>query len=117
MAAQDTAMEVDGGPGEISTATLGQYYQRLFPHEAYYRWLNYNAAAPTTDFTHREFSFTINDGIYLRYQSFRDGGELARELARVVPGKIDIGAVFTAQPKQAKTLQPGVFRPVAKELV
>ncbi|KAJ2693458.1 p48 polypeptide of DNA primase, partial [Coemansia spiralis] len=118
MAAQDTAMEVDGGgPGEISAATLGQYYQRLFPHEAYYRWLNYGAAAPTTEFTHREFSFTINDGIYLRYQSFRDGGELQREIQRVVPSKIDIGAIFTAQPKHAKTLQPGVFRPVAKELV
>ncbi|KAJ2780431.1 p48 polypeptide of DNA primase [Coemansia javaensis] len=111
------AMDVDDGTGEISTVTLGQYYQRLFPHDAYYRWLNYNGVTATTDFTHREFSFTINDGIYLRYQSFRDGAEFQRELQRVAPHKIDIGAIFTAQPKQAKSLQPGVFRPVAKELV
>ncbi|KAJ2470068.1 primase, DNA, polypeptide 1 (49kDa), partial [Coemansia sp. RSA 2320] len=59
----------DDGVSEISPMTLGQYYQRLFPHALYYRWLNYNSKLASTEFTHREFSFTIKDGIYLRYQS------------------------------------------------
>ncbi|KAJ2159288.1 p48 polypeptide of DNA primase [Coemansia sp. RSA 552] len=108
---------VDDGTDEVSMATLSQYYQRVFPHAAYYNWLNYNAPSPTSEFTYREFSFTIKDGIYLRYQSFRDSSELQREMQRQAPSKVDIGAIFTAPPRQAKTLQPGAFRPVAKELV
>ncbi|KAJ2658145.1 p48 polypeptide of DNA primase [Coemansia sp. RSA 1200] len=118
MTREETAMELDADETtEVSPMTLGIYYRRAFPHSAYYKWLNYNGAAPTTDFTHREFSFTINDGVYVRYQSFRDASEFQRELVRLSPSKIDIGAIFTAAPKHAKSLQPGVFRPVAKELV
>ncbi|KAI9506797.1 DNA primase, small subunit [Coemansia spiralis] len=118
MTREETAMELDEDEtAELSPMTLGVYYRRLFPHNAYYKWLNYNAPATSTEFTHREFSFTINDGIYLRYQSFKDMGEFQRELTRLSPSKIDIGAIFTAVPKHAKSLQPGVFRPVAKELV
>ncbi|KAJ1854706.1 p48 polypeptide of DNA primase [Coemansia sp. RSA 1822] len=116
MDVDEVPMAVDGIE-DISTETLAQYYQRLFPFSVFYQWLNYKAPAPTSLFTHREFSFTINDGIYLRYQSFKDGDELHREVQRLAPSKIDIGAVFTAQPRNAKSLQPGAFRPVAKELV
>ncbi|KAJ2079201.1 p48 polypeptide of DNA primase [Coemansia sp. RSA 988] len=114
---EDEKMAVDDGTDEISTITLGQYYQRLFPFTDYFQWLNYSTDAATREFTHREFSFTINDGVYLRYQSFKDGPELQREVVRLAPSKIDIGAVFTAAPKHAKSLQPGVFKPVSKELV
>ncbi|KAJ2633249.1 p48 polypeptide of DNA primase [Coemansia sp. RSA 1290] len=114
------AMEIDEvtatGSEEISTETLGQYYQRLFPFSPYFAWLNHTTS-PSTLFTHREFSFTINDGIYLRYQSFKTLDELQREVQRLAPSKIDIGAVFTAQPRNAKSLQPGAFKPVSKELV
>ncbi|KAJ1960446.1 p48 polypeptide of DNA primase [Dipsacomyces acuminosporus] len=118
MTLEDTeSMAVDGSLDEVSEATLGQFYKRLFPYSLYFNWLNYNAPRSTNEFTHREFSFTIKDGVYLRYQSFKDGEELQRELTRLTPNKIDIGAIFTAQPKHAKSLQPGVFKPVAKELV
>ncbi|KAJ1905525.1 p48 polypeptide of DNA primase [Coemansia sp. IMI 209127] len=118
MTREETAMELDDDEtNEISQMTLGAYYRRAFPHSPYYKWLNYNAPAPTTEFTHREFSFTTNDGVYIRYQSFKDSSEFQRELVRLSPSKIDIGAIFTAAPKHAKSLQPGVFRPVAKELV
>ncbi|KAJ1951136.1 p48 polypeptide of DNA primase, partial [Linderina pennispora] len=102
---------------EVSPMTLGQFYQRLFPHRQFYSWLNYNAQSSSMTFTHREFAFTIRDGIYIRYQSFKDCEEFQRELARLIPTRFEIGAVFTAQPKHAKSLQPGVFKPVEKELV
>jgi len=46
-------------------------------------------------FAKREFSFTIEDDIYIRYQSFRDEEELKSTIISSNPFKIDIGAVFT----------------------
>ena len=50
---------------------------------------------PKTYFVNREFSFTLKDDVYLRYQSFSDQQELEKEILKRNPYKIDIGAVFT----------------------
>ena len=50
---------------------------------------------PKTYFTNREFSFTLKDDIYIRYQSFGDQQEMEKEIQKRCPYKIDIGAVFT----------------------
>ena len=47
-------------------------------------------------FLKREFSFTLEDDIYVRYQSFRDEQELKERIVECNPFKIDIGAVFTS---------------------
>ena len=52
-------------------------------------------AVPKTYFVNREFSFTLKDDVYLRYQSFSDLQELEKEILKRNPYKIDIGAVFT----------------------
>lgn len=103
---------------------LNQYYKRLFPYKYFVQWLSYGGGkniyglirsevdsqsynlslhmlcrvdflVPKTYFVHREFSFTLKDDVYLRYQSFADQQELEKEILKRNPYKIDIGAVFT----------------------
>jgi len=94
---------------------LRQYYKRLFPHKLYHKWLQYGAGSK--NFENREFSFTLKDDVYIRYLSFSDSTDLEKELQKKVPYKIDIGAIYNYKPKDHKTLQAGVFKPVEKELV
>ena len=46
------------------------------------------------NFHRREFSFTLKDDVYLRYQTFNDSSDFERELLRRVPFKIDIGSIY-----------------------
>ncbi|XP_076458358.1 DNA primase small subunit-like [Babylonia areolata] len=95
---------------------LPVYYKRLFPYGPFYRWLNYGGV-PKTYFTNREFSFTLKDDVYLRYQSFTDQQDLEKEIQKRCPYKIDIGAVFSHRPKDNKTVRAEVFQAQEKELV
>lgn len=52
-------------------------------------------AVPKSYFTNREFSFTLKDDVYIRYQSFADQQEMEKEIQKRCPYKIDIGAVFS----------------------
>ncbi|KAK1124239.1 hypothetical protein K0M31_006615 [Melipona bicolor] len=88
------------------------YYARLFPFPDFYRWLSYGNV---NTFSHREFSFTLEDDIYIRFQSFKGLKELELEIKRLLPFKIDIGAVYNVNPKD---YHKGVnFTPVERELV
>ena len=48
---------------------------------------------------HREFSFTIADDVYIRYQCFGDAKGMREAIQKRQPHKIDIGAVFSSLPK------------------
>ena len=101
------------------------YAGRLFPYDAMFNWLSYGndpsrPESSGTDrdyFLRREWSFTIEDDIYIRYQSFRDKNEMIAAIQKRQPHKIDIGAVFTATPKDHATIKPELFKTVERELV
>ncbi|CAH1790561.1 unnamed protein product [Owenia fusiformis] len=95
---------------------LPLYYKRLFPYGPYYRWLHYGGV-PKTYFKRREFSFTLKDDIYIRYQSFSDQNEMEKEIQKRCPYKIDIGAVFSHLPKEHNCVKASAFIAQEKELV
>ena len=103
---------------------LRVYYGRLFPYDSLFNWLAYgnditkeNASIDRDFFFRREWSFTIEDDIYIRYQCFRDKAELISAIQKRQPHKIDIGAVFSAAPKDHTTIKPELFKTVERELV
>ncbi|KAA0706907.1 DNA primase small subunit [Triplophysa tibetana] len=95
---------------------LPLYYRRLFPFPQYYRWLSYGGVFKNY-FQNREFSFTLKDDIYVRYQSFSTQNELEKEMLKMAPYKIDIGAVYSHRPSQHNAVKSGTFQALEKELV
>ena len=114
---------------EFSTELLRIYYSRLFPYDQMFNWLAYgNDAAAEKDapfasvmdkdfFQRREWSFTIEDDIYIRYQCFKDKEDMRAAIEKRQPHKIDIGAVFSAHPSEHTSLSPDKFKTVERELV
>jgi len=92
------------------------YYKRLFPSQLMCKWLGYSDVQKE-NFNCREFSFTLKDDIYLRYQSFLDANEFERELIRKCPFKIDIGSIYNQIPKDSKTWSNGALQVEERELV
>jgi len=110
------------------------FYQRLFPFRYLFQWLNHSVK-PSNDFGHREFAFTLQNDAYLRYQAFPTAdlfvpfnkpdlestltwNSLRKEILRLNPSRFEIGPVYTANPRDRKTLRKSTaFRPLAKELV
>ncbi|CAJ0881159.1 18415_t:CDS:2 [Entrophospora sp. SA101] len=95
---------------------LRVFYQRLFPYKPFFHWLNYETDVGKS-FHNREFSFTLNTDVYLRYYSYNNIEELKTDILNKCPKKIDIGAIYTARPIDKKSLKPSLFQPIEKELV
>ncbi|KAI8601148.1 hypothetical protein EDD21DRAFT_375246 [Dissophora ornata] len=94
------------------------FYRHFFPAKPYFQWLNYDISPkPSKSFMNREFSFILTDETFMRYQSFKSLDELKRELARLCPTRIDLGAVYNIRPKDKKMVPSGGLVAVAKEMV
>ncbi|CCM00228.1 uncharacterized protein FIBRA_02256 [Fibroporia radiculosa] len=104
----------DGEP--VTPELMLVFYQRLYPYKSVYGWLNHDHK-PTRLFTQREFAFTLPGDVYLRYQSFEDADELKRQIVKLNPSRFEIGPVYSARPRDRKTVRPGKFVPLLRELV
>lgn len=109
-------------PGSTSNHTdpqlMTQFYARLFPFRTLFQWLNHHPLKPTPSFSHREFAFTLSNDAYLRYQSYPTADLLRKDILRLNPSRFEIGPVYTANPRDRKTLRKSTaFRPLAKEVV
>lgn len=97
------------------------YYSKLFPHGHMYKWLAYgndgkHAQADAGFFQKREFCFTLDGDIFVRYQSFKNGSDMREAIKNRCPSKIDIGPVYTFNPAERHKFGAG-FLPVERELV
>jgi len=97
----------------IEKNVLRVYYDRLFPVGLFFKWLSY--ADNNELIQKREFSFTLEGDVYIRYCSFKTKEEFKSGLLSKVPIKIDIGACFNAPPNQHESIPN--FKPVSKEFV
>ncbi|KAK0588357.1 hypothetical protein LWI29_038520 [Acer saccharum] len=90
---------------------------------ANYLKVYYDGKHPACDksyFGRREFSFTLDNDIYLRFQSFNSASELESSIREKCPFKIDIGPVYSVDPAKRHAYAQGgdnVFAPVERELV
>lgn len=100
---------------EVDSETMAVYYQRLFPFKQFFQWLNHSPV-PQTDFTNREIAFTLENGAYLRYQSFKTIDAFRRDVLRLNPSRFEIGPVYSHNPREKK-LHGRNFAPLSKELV
>ncbi|KAJ8520310.1 hypothetical protein ONZ45_g2848 [Pleurotus djamor] len=101
---------------EMDSTAMPTFYRRLYPYKSIFNWLN-QEPTPTKRFTHREFAFTLPGDVYLRYQSFADAEQFKKQLCSMTPTRFEIGPVYSARPRDRKTLRPGAFTPVQRELV
>ncbi|KAI0761280.1 prim-pol domain-containing protein [Trametes elegans] len=92
------------------------FYRRLYPFKSLFTWLNHEHA-PTKLFTHREFAFTLQGDVYLRYNSFANAEELKKQVCSLNPTRFEIGPIYSARPRDKKTVRPAAFSPQLRELV
>jgi len=84
---------------EIETPTpelMLAFYRRLYPFKSIFKWLNHEHV-PGRLFTHREIAFTLQNDVYLRYNSFTTADEFKKQVCTLNPTRFEIGPVYTAR--------------------
>ncbi|KAK3904655.1 hypothetical protein C8A05DRAFT_42320 [Staphylotrichum tortipilum] len=113
---QETGSADGADNADANFELLRTYYQRFFPWRYMFQWLNHSPN-PTNDFKHREFSLWLHNDAVLRYQSYSTSDLLRKDVIRLMPRRIEIGPVYTADPRDRKTFRNSTaFVPLAKEL-
>lgn len=83
-------MDVDASSSDAMLA----FYSRLYPFNSIFTWLNHQHT-PTRLFHHREFAFTLQGDVYLRYQSFETADALKKQVCQLNPTRFEIGPVYS----------------------
>lgn len=86
------AMHDDG----LSPEAMLAFYQRLYPFKSIFHWLNHEPA-PARLFVNREFAFTLQGDVYLRYNSFANADELKKQVCALNPTRFEIGPMYSAR--------------------
>lgn len=110
------AIEMQAEDDVSTPEVMMAFYRRLYLFKSIFAWLNHQRA-PTRLFTHREFAFTLQGYVYLRYNSFSTLEELRKQVVVLNPSRFEIGAIYNARPRDKKTLRVGALRPQQRELV
>ena len=79
-----------------SPEVMLQFYRMLYPFKSIFTWLNHEHT-PTRLFTHREFAFTIQGDVYLRYHSFNTAEDLKKQVCALNPTRFEIGPMYSAK--------------------
>lgn len=59
--------------------------------------LKLSTSVPGKLWTHREFAFTIENDVYIRYQSFSTAYDFQKEVLRLLPSRFEIGPQYSAK--------------------
>ena len=59
--------------------------------------LNEHQTVPAKLFTHREFAFTLQGDVYIRYNSFHTADDFKKEVVRLNPARFEIGPQYSAR--------------------
>ena len=103
-------------------------FQTTLPFQSLFNWLNCEHNS-SRFFTQREFTFTLENDVYLQYNSFKDADDLKKQIERLNLSRFEIGAVYNtrvsaqwrtqlpflmtlSQPKDKKSLRPGYLQPL-----
>ncbi|KAI0034671.1 prim-pol domain-containing protein [Vararia minispora EC-137] len=92
------------------------FYRHLYPFKSVFKWLNHEHT-PSRLFTHREIAFSLRGDIYIRYNSFLNADEFKNQTLKYNPERFEIGPVYSARPRDKKTVRPAMFTPQLRELV
>ncbi|KAE9408572.1 prim-pol domain-containing protein [Gymnopus androsaceus JB14] len=99
---------------------LLNYYRRLYPFKQLFKWLNRGPERTEKEsrlFPYREFAFTLRNEAYLRYNSYPSDIEMKKHVCLLTPSRFEIGPVYSAQPKDKKTVRPTHFKAEKREVV
>ncbi|KAG2136691.1 prim-pol domain-containing protein [Suillus clintonianus] len=105
---------------ETSPEVMLQFYRMLYPFKSIFTWLN-QEHTPKDLFTNREFAFTLQGDVYLRYNCFSNADELKKQVCALNPTRFEIGPMYSSRPserKLARSVKSGkLFTPLKRELV
>lgn len=75
---------------------------KFFPYQSFIKWLSCTSKEDLkkNNLERREFSFTMEGDIYMRFLSFKDGEDFKKKLVSKKPIKIDVGAIYNVPVKK-----------------
>lgn len=79
-----------------SREVLLAFYNRIYPFKSIFTWLAHSHTT-TPLFTNREFAFTLERDVYLRYNSFQTAEEFKKQVCKLVPSRFEVGPVYNAK--------------------